>query len=342
MYSNADDLLDAVGAEPRRLRTRTMVALGCVASVLAFGACTDSTEDPAPSAPPWSSDGGTNVFEAGAVLPDGGFSLDAATSVDSAIPSVDGAVSGADSAIPGADATSGAPPAGDLCHLDGNQVGIVGDSYIHWTEFTEFLEDSARKAGALKADEHYIDHAFGGASMNGFPSIPDQWPEVVADAKAQNSKGLRLTIMTGGGNDMLVNNRDCLEFVTAAEITQDCKTVVQEAIDTAKALFNQMKNDGVKEMIFFFYPHLPEDSLGGGTYPNTILDYALPLVKQNCETQSAIPCHFIDMRPFFDDGRGFPKEGTIELDGIHPTDVGARLLADNVWKVMQERCLASK
>jgi lysophospholipase L1-like esterase len=232
-------------------------------------------------------------------------------------------------------------PADSLCHLHGAEVGIIGDSYINWTAFTAQLEGKARAAGALAADDGYVDHAFGGASMNGLLSIPAQWPEALADAKARGASKIRLLIMTGGGNDILVENRNCLEFSSAASIDQACKGVVQSAIDRAQELFSQAASDGVEEVVYFFYPHLPEFSIGGGSYPNVIMDYAYPLVRQACESQTRLKCNFIDMRPFFDDGRGFPREGLIQIDGIHPTDEGSEVLATQVWAVMQRECLAS-
>jgi lysophospholipase L1-like esterase len=233
-------------------------------------------------------------------------------------------------------------PADSLCRLHGAEVGIIGDSYINFTPFTSQLEGKARAAGALAASDGYVDHSLGGASMNGFLSIPAQWPDALADARARGASKIRLTIMTGGGNDVLVDNRDCLEYASEAALPQSCKQVVEAAIDSGHALMQEMARDGVEEVIYFFYPHLPEFSLGGGSYPNVVLDYAYPRVKQLCDSQTQVTCHFIDLRPAFDDGRGYPREGLIEFDGIHPTEQGSEIIAQQVWSVMQRECLGSQ
>jgi lysophospholipase L1-like esterase len=227
-----------------------------------------------------------------------------------------------------------------MCSMSGNEVGIIGDSYIDFTTFTEHLQRLAREAGALASAETYVDHALAGASMNGLPSIPAQWPEALADSRARGAEGIRLVIMTGGGNDILVNNRQCLDFRSVADITDACKTVVSEALDTAGELFNQLAEDGVDALVYFYYPHLPRFSLFGGSSPNTMLDYSLPLVRSQCEAQAEPPCYFVDLSPSFDDGSGFARPELISIDGIHPTDAGAVLMADDVWATMTEHCLA--
>jgi lysophospholipase L1-like esterase len=229
---------------------------------------------------------------------------------------------------------------GALCHLEGNQVGIVGDSYIHLSgAFTRNLQDHARKAGALKEGEVYLDHALSGASLNGFPNIPSQWPDVLSDAERRGSKGVKLVIGTGGGNDVLVNHRECLGFETEADITDGCKQVVDDAVKTGIELFGQSGKDGVQAIIYFFYPHLPEGSLFNGSHPNTILDYAYPHVKKMCDDHVMPKCFFIDTRPPFE---GKQATAITWEDGIHPTAEGSQIIADLVWDVMQDKCIASQ
>lgn len=231
----------------------------------------------------------------------------------------------------------------DLCHLQGDQVGMMGDSYLDLSgDITRFLQDTARKAGALQASESYLDHSLFGASMDGFPNVPSQWPDILADAKSKGSKGVKLLIMTGGGNDVLLGNRTCLDFPTAADISEPCKKLLQTILSVGQKVVDQAAKDGAKAIIYFFYPHLPEH-LVNGPHPNTILDYAYPEVQKLCEKQTAIPCYFIDTRPAFDNGKGRPRDGLISpFDGIHPTPAGSKIIADLIWGVMQEKCLAAK
>jgi lysophospholipase L1-like esterase len=233
-------------------------------------------------------------------------------------------------------------PNRELCELAGNEVGIIGDSYIDITTFVPQLQELAREAGALGPTETYVDHALLGASMDGQPSIPDQWPDALADARRRGAEKIRLVIMDGGGNDVLLANRQCLDFPSEAFINQPCKDVVTRALARGEELFAQMASDGVEAMIYFFYPHLPALSLFGGSNPNTMVDYAFPFVKEQCESQTAFDCHFVDLRPGFDDGFGNGRPDLIGLDGVHPNDAGSAIMAEAVWALMEAECLGSE
>ena len=50
---------------------------------------------------------------------------------------------------------------------------------------------------------------------------------------------------------------------------------------------------------------------------------------------STVPCHFIDLQPLWS---GHPEY--TDGSGILPTDAGAGVLADAIWSVMQQDCIA--
>jgi lysophospholipase L1-like esterase len=289
------------------------------------------------------------------VQSDAGVGFDAATdaaAIREAAVSSDAAF-GSDASSPDGRVVD-AGPASDtsLCTLKGSQVAVLGDSYVALDvsfigldnfPFVMNLESLAKAAGALKSGQQYRRMAQSGASMNGEPNIPAQ-----LDRTLQMDKDLKLIIMTGGGNDILVNNRECLEFANEVELIKSakCVKVVQDAIDAGQKMFDKGVAAGVKAVIYFFYPHLPglaNGGIGAGAYPNVMLDYAYPKVKELCDRQVGAPCYFVDMRAAFDkDNNGLPDPGLINLDGIHPTGTSSPILAKEVWRVMQERCLASK
>jgi lysophospholipase L1-like esterase len=320
------------------------------------GGTKDAGSKPAADAGPrdgGAKDGGGTVVDAGG--------LDAAVKTDAG--AVDAGGPGVDSGAPVVDA--GAEDAGpsvpvveDVCHVLGNEVAVLGDSYIDLSgDFTTLLQDHARAAGALGARDTYIDLALSGASMAPpkmgeplVPTIPTQFPDAVAEAKKRGSKGIKVVIMTGGGNDVLINERSCLEKNSAEEAAKDpvCVGTVDAVLEEAQKLFDTAVDQGVKATVFFFYPHLPAlsplGSLFKGSKPNNMLDYSLPRARELCEKQSKAPCYFVDMVPAFDDPQnpGWPRDGLISVDGIHPTLEGSKILAAEVWKVMQARCVASK
>jgi hypothetical protein len=240
----------------------------------------------------------------------------------------------------------------ELCQLKGSQVAVLGDSYVALDPsyilldthpFVRNLEDLARAAGALEKNDAYRRYAQSGASMAYEPAIPKQ-----LDAALKANPDIKLVIMDGGGNDILVNNRGCLEYATLAELKKDqaCLDVVDNAIAAGQELFDKGVEAGVEAVVYFFYPHLPgaaNGGIGAGTHPNVVLDYAYPLVRKFCERQTAAPCYFVDTRKAFDKDRdGLPDPGMINIDGIHPTAESSKILASEVWKVMDAQCLASE
>jgi hypothetical protein len=240
-----------------------------------------------------------------------------------------------------------ATPAGDLCQLAGRDVAILGDSFIRLSgDFTRLLQHKARSVGALGAGEDYVDVSRPLASMNRAPGIPAQYPEAVGESRRRGGTVPQLVIMTGGGQDVLVDNRTCLEPASVQEVAAmpECVAVVNGVLETAQRLIDTGVDAGTRAAIYFFYPNLPRNSLAGGENGNSVIDYAAPLAKALCESQTRAPCYFIDLRPGFADPNnpGYPRPGLIGFDGVSPTLAGSQIIADEVWKVMQAHCLGVK
>jgi lysophospholipase L1-like esterase len=328
----------------RAWTVRHSASLLCGATLLLAGAGCGSDEAPVPQPPFDNSHGGATGSDAGPEA--GGFPGDGD---GDAIGDGDGDVV-SDGGITADGGSDDIDP--ELCHLKGSQVVVLGDSYIALDPsyilldthpFTRNLEALAREAGALAQGDKYRSHALSGSSMAYWPYIPQQLDDALAA-----DPDVKLVIMDGGGNDVLVNNRRCLEFSSMEELAADpgCNAAIDNAIAAGQKMFDKGVAAGIRAVIYFFYPHLPglaNGGIGGGTNPNLILDYAYPKVRAFCESQTAARCYFVDMRPAFDkDGDGLPDPGMINIDGIHPTAESSKILAAEVWKVMQDRCLASQ
>ena len=227
------------------------------------------------------------------------------------------------------------PAGGALCRLAGSQVAILGDSYLDLSgDIARFLQETARAAGALEPGDSYIDRARSGASMAYEPSIPSQFQEVLEVAGQRRSPGLRLVIMDGGGNDVLVHNRNCLE---QRQPNAFCLRVVENSVRTLKKLFTSMAGAGVQEVIYFWYPDLPGGGLGGSR-PHVMNGYAAPIMREACEANTEVKCSFIDTRPAF----AGHAEYISPADNTHPTAAGSRVIADLIWRVMVDRCVGSR
>jgi hypothetical protein len=212
----------------------------------------------------------------------------------------------------------------------------------------------------MRANAQYRHYYIGAASMAwGNPNtqfyIPYQFdPMALTDVAVMNPSDIKVVIMDGGGNDVLIGNTSC--ETTAPPGNTSCVTTIQTAIDMAQSKMQEMAQKGVKQIIYFFYPHL--DTAGGGILQtpapavNDTLDYAYPLAEKICcgssftssltnyscsgEPVAGTTCVFIDTRPAFE---GHLAD-YIKSDKVHPTQAGADVVADLIWTQMQNHCIA--
>ena len=338
---------------------RRSSALALAAAMIACGTASPGGTTPVSSAPP------SRSGDQGATSDDGsGLGSDASVDppVSSDSDAEPGAVPGADSgdAQPGpseaGDDASG-PDAAPSCvkgQVTPNEVVMLGDSYLDapWGNVGPTL--------MTEASAMYRHYYIGAASMAwGNPDtqfyIPYQYdPMAKTDTSVMTPADIKVIIMDGGGNDVLIGNTSCEQ--TAPPGNASCVTTVQNAIDKAQSEMQQMAADGVKSIVYFFYPHL--DPAGGGILNtpapaiNDTLDYAYPLAEQICcgssftstlanptcsgEPVPGTTCVFVDTRPSFE---GHLAD-YIKSDHVHPTQAGAQVISDLVWKAMQDHCIA--
>jgi hypothetical protein len=249
------------------------------------------------------------------------------------------------------------PDAGPACikgQVKPNEVVMLGDSYLDpaWGNVGPTL--------MMEANATYRHYYIGGASLAwGNPNtqffIPYQFdPMALTDPAVMNPSDIKVVIMDGGGNDVLIGNTSC--ETTAPPANASCVTTVQNAVDEARSKMQEMAQKGVQSVIFFFYPHL--NPAGGGILStpapavNDTLDYAYPLSEQVCCGSSftssstsyscsgqpvpGMTCVFIDTRPAFE---GHLAD-YIKSDNVHPTQAGAQVIADLIWSQMQTHCIA--
>lgn len=198
-----------------------------------------------------------------------------------------------------------------------NQVLLIGDSFFASShQVTAFLEDIARSAAALSVGERYRDNSrvTGNALALGGPGIADEYADAIAESE------VRVVIMSGGGADVLVGSCDTVDA--------SCPTLV-EAAAAARALLAKMASDGVLDVVYVSYPDPLDSSV------RAKMDAIRPLLQDACDG-SAVPCHWLDLRPTFA-GR---YDELILPDGINPTAAGSSVTAQAIWDVMQQKCIA--
>ena len=229
-----------------------------------------------------------------------------------------------------------------------DQVVMLGDSYMD----LGFLGPTIQKVAGATYRTYYL----AGAALNygvGQGNIPFQFTDMAVPANPD----IKVVITTGGGNDILLNNRQCL--VVPVQGDMQCHKVVDDALVKARQLLSVMAQKGVKQVVYVFYPHIDPNTIFTGPTSNDWLDHAYPKVMEACcggaspdagapdltchgSPAPGIECTFIDTRPEYV-GHNDPKTPSMYwLDGfgIHPTQPGADLIAGKVWAQMQKYCVA--
>lgn len=243
----------------------------------------------------------------------------------------------------GTPASDAGPPRKPPCLSDASQLVLIGDSYINWVSHT-FPTDINAASGLQIGN-----FAIGGTSMGsgGIGLIAPQF-----ETAQQTHPNILAVIMDGGGNDVLVPDTtqfpqggQCKMMGAQSPSIVDCQKIVAKAIDAGRQLFLHMASQGVKDALFFFYPHVPTNTLVGGTDPNGMLDYALPKIQAECDNayaessaidpQKAIRCHFVNLVPVFE---GHPE--FFAPTDIHPNSTGSKAMATVIWSRMKQDCIA--
>lgn len=220
------------------------------------------------------------------------------------------------------------------CVSAGKEVVFIGDSYsvyaIAHKSLASFMETLARKDDALGATDTYRNLAVAGTTLAAAPAaIPGQWEGTKA------MQPIHAVVMSGGGNDVLISNQQCRP--EGSETRMDCQKVVQNSLDAAKTLFTSMQSAGVSDVLYFWYPHIPGGLLTGGEKGTSISDYTYPMLEAVAKAASTDTFHVYTV-PTVDIFEGHPEY--FYSDGLHANDVGEGKIADAIWKVMKDNCIA--
>lgn len=215
---------------------------------------------------------------------------------------------------------------------------MLGDSYMDIGHVGPTIQ--------MVANATYRTYYLAGAALNygsGQGNIPFQYEMLAIPA----SSDIKVVIMDGGGNDILINNSQCLSVPVMGDTM--CHSVINASVMRAKSLLAEMAKNGVKDIVYLFYPHI-NPSVGADA--NDWLDYTYPLAAQLCcdtlpqgsdltcsGNASGTNCVFVDTRPEFV-GHNMPGANYWFQDGIHPTQDGANAIANKVWAQMQKYCVA--
>jgi lysophospholipase L1-like esterase len=228
---------------------------------------------------------------------------------------------------------------------------MLGDSYMDLGNVGPTIMKDANNA-------MYRHYYLLGSAMNygsGQLNIPYQWDTMALnDTAVAMPKDVKVVIMDGGGNDVLIDNSQCLTTPTAGDTA--CHTAIDASVMKGQSLEMDMVAKGVQHIVYYFYPHL-DPTVGGHTYANDWLDYSYPKGAASCCGAGNVPssgditcrgngqgadCVWIDTRPEFMGHNDHTNASSywFQSDGIHPSQPGADAIATKVWAKMQEYCIA--
>jgi hypothetical protein len=353
------------------MRLRAFVARGLVATCGISVAACGSSDTKGPH-PPLESSSGSSRSGAGSAMASGGpangssaggsettsgggsgSSAGSTSGSDASAGNDAGSGSDSDSAASSGSDDSGAGEGGDNGCVKGlvqpNEVVMLGDSYMDLGNVGPTLQ---KVAGAT-----YRTYYLAGAALNyggnGQFNIPYQFDSMAVPANPD----IKVVITDGGGNDILIDNRQCL--TTAVQGDTQCHMVIDAVVAKAKQLLQDMASKGVQHIVYMFYPHIDTTAIFTGTDANDWLDYVYPLAAQLCcgattapqgapdltchgSPASGVDCTFIDTRPELAGHNDPNNKSTYWFDGlgIHPTQPGTDLIVAKMWAQMQKYCIA--
>jgi len=191
-----------------------------------------------------------------------------------------------------------------------NEVLWIGDSWvlIPGSQHTR-VRDLARIAEAIGPNDDYV---IGAAPATTMPMIASQYA-----AQEAGATKVKVLIMDGG----------TWETIQASAMGGSVSAAVSSAASAFSDLLAQVASDGtVQDVIYFLTPELPG-------IPGVAM--LRPLLQQACAA-STVRCHFLDLQPIWANHPEYTAPGAIPV----PTDAGGIAIADAIWSLMQQRCIA--
>jgi hypothetical protein len=236
-----------------------------------------------------------------------------------------------------------------------NEVVMIGDSYMDVGNVGPTIMKDANNA----TYRHYY---LAGSALNygsGSLNIPYQFDtQALMDTAVANPTDIKVVIMDGGINDVLIDNSQCLTTPIGSDTNNTCHTAVDSMVARGGMLERDMANKGVQAIVYYFVPDL-DSTVSGHQNLDDWIDYAYPNAAAACCGAANVPasgdtsCHgngpsasteciWIDTRPAFVEHTDHTNTATywFQSDNVHPTQAGADAIAAKVWAAMQTFCIA--
>jgi hypothetical protein len=189
----------------------------------------------------------------------------------------------------------------------GAEILWIGDGWILYPgiQYTR-VRDLAREAKAIGPADDFTVKAEAGKTM---AEIANQY-----SAQATSTTKYKVLILDGGTIDTMA--------------TKGASATVTSVVNTFEQLLAQVAGGGsIQHILYFLMPEL-------AAIPGVA---ALRQPMREACAQSTVPCHFLDLDPIW---LGHPEYTLSASGGILPTEAGGIAMADAIWKIMRENCIA--
>jgi lysophospholipase L1-like esterase len=200
-----------------------------------------------------------------------------------------------------------AEPRVDLGVGPGNNVACIGDSWMAMVGNGNGIQGGLKRAG-----KKYSEYGFPATTLLS-GQIPSQF-----DRAIRAKRDLSTVIMTGGGNDVL------LDLTAALSCQNKSCARLQQIVAGLKTLWRKMATAGVKDVVYIGYAE------GAGSSPPVVTNAKTNGVGEACDAMTGIRCHWIDSTPIIGGRRGLGP------DGIHPTQPSNDKLAKAILELMEK------
>lgn len=204
---------------------------------------------------------------------------------------------------------SGAPAKGEDQGVgDGHDVILIGDSWMNLNGVSG-IQQSVAKAASGKGYRPF--------GVPGTRMLDNVIPMQYQAAKTQNAD-IKTVIMTGGGNDVLM---DPLVLADCLMVGQACKDRVEQVGALYEKMAGELAADGVQDVVIVLYTR-------GTLLGAKVIDHIWAKMTPICDN-APVRCHLVDPDQL---GAGTMKT----RDGIHPTDEGYDLIGKSVYERMEK------
>lgn len=226
-------------------------------------------------------------------------------------------------------------------NADNSDVVWLGDSIFHLTgAVADYLE------GDEMAGETFRHYYISGADMTQ-GALPIDTIREQYDRAMDDDPDIKTILTDGGGNDVLISNRSTCstdwryhEGATTeeakAQLSDECIELIDEVADAFEDMMIDGKSRGIKNAIYVcvYYLKGSLDSLDAVTKYGW--DIAHLRIQELNRTHGGenLRLVFVDPRPAF-----LGKTGLVQLDGIHPSSAGSKIIAELMWDAMQKNCI---